>query len=62
MSTPATTIANRQLVDAAKPSVVAKNANSSGIANCVTPPPRFPQPAAVALAVPTQFEANIRDV
>merc|ERR1719221_451195 len=28
---------------------------------CVTPPPRFPQPAAVALAVPTTFGANIRE-
>jgi hypothetical protein len=30
--------------------------------NCVTPPPRLPHPAAVALAVPTQLAANIRDV
>src|SRR5262245_9660867 len=30
--------------------------------NCVRPPPRFPQPAAVALAVPTQFGANISEV
>ena len=29
---------------------------------CVTPPPRFPQPAVVALAVPTQLGANITDV
>merc|ERR1719464_2000165 len=28
---------------------------------CVTPPPRFPQPAAVALAVPTTFGANISE-
>ena len=34
-------------------------ANTSGITICVTPPPRFPQPAAVALAVPTTFGANI---
>ena len=28
----------------------------------MTPPPRLPQPAVVALAVPTQFGANISDV
>ncbi len=33
-----------------------------GISNCVAPPPRLPQPALVALAVPTTFEANMIDV
>ena len=33
--------------------------NSIGMTSCVIPPPRLPQPAVVALAVPTQFEANI---
>merc|ERR1712147_461108 len=28
---------------------------------CVTPPPRLPQPAAVAFAVPTTFGANISE-
>ena len=28
---------------------------------CVTPPPKFPQPAAVALAVPTTFGENIKE-
>merc|ERR1719230_1216243 len=28
---------------------------------CVTPPPRLPQPAAVAFAVPTTFGANINE-
>ena len=39
-----------------------KALNSSGMANCVTPPPRLPHPAAVAFAVPTIFGANITDV
>ena len=33
-----------------------------GMTSCVTPPPRLPQPAVVALAVPTTFGANITDV
>jgi hypothetical protein len=37
-------------------------ANKSGMTACVTPPPRLPQPAVVALAVPTQLGANITDV
>ncbi len=37
-------------------------ANKSGIAICVTPPPRLPQPAAVALAEPTTLGANITEV
>ena len=36
--------------------------NRSGIAICVTPPPRLPQPAAAAFAVPTIFGANITEV
>jgi hypothetical protein len=36
--------------------------NSRGITICVTPPPRFPQPAAAAFAVPTTFGANITEV
>ena len=30
--------------------------------DCVTPPPELPQPALVALAVPTTLGANITDV
>ena len=37
-------------------------AKSRGMAICVTPPPRLPQPAVVALAVPTMFGANITEV
>ena len=33
-----------------------------GIPNLFAPPPRFPQPAEVALAVPTTFGANIKEV
>ena len=35
---------------------------TSGITSCVTPPPRLPQPAVVALAVPTTLGANITEV
>ena len=59
---PATIIESRQLAALEKPNTPTNIANTSGIANCVTPPPRFPQPAVVALAVPTQFGANINDV
>ena len=34
----------------------------SGMTIWVTPPPRLPQPAVVALAVPTQLGANIIEV
>ena len=34
----------------------------SGMANCVIPPPRFPQPPATALAVPFICGANIIEV
>ena len=37
-------------------------AKTSGITICVTPPPRLPQPAAVAFAVPTTFGANMAPV
>ena len=33
-----------------------------GMTSCVTPPPRLPQPAVVAFAVPTTLEANITEV
>ena len=33
-----------------------------GMTSCVTPPPRLPHPAVVALAVPTTLGANITDV
>ena len=39
-----------------------KTANISGIIIWVTPPPRFPQPAVVALAVPTTLGANMVEV
>ena len=41
---------------------VSMPANISGIAIWVTPPPRLPHPAVVALAVPTTFGANITEV
>ena len=36
--------------------------STTGMTSCVTPPPRLPHPAVVALAVPTTFGANITDV
>ena len=37
-------------------------AMKAGIASCVTPPPRLPQPAEKALAVPTMRGAKSREV
>ena len=54
-------MASRQLEGSLKPTQT--NApNTSGITICVTPPPRLPQPAEVALAVPTTFGANMTEV
>jgi hypothetical protein len=33
-----------------------------GMTACVTPPPRLPQPAVVALAMPTTLDENMTDV
>ena len=58
---PAANIAPRH----AQNSVIPKNIRpptNSGMTNCVTPPPRFPQPAAAALAAPTQRLENMIDV
>ena len=41
---------------------VTNRAKISGIAICVTPPPRLPQPAVVAFAVPTTLGANATEV
>ena len=38
------------------------SANTAGMSMWVAPPPRFPQPAVVALAVPTQLGANMIDM
>ena len=59
---PAATIDNRHADGIGVTRGHTKPANTSGMIICVTPPPRFPQPADVALAVPTQFGANITDV
>ena len=60
-ATPGTTIARRQPTAALTPKVTIA-VSSSGMTICVTPPPRFPQPAVVALAVPTMFGANMTEV
>ena len=60
-TTPAASIESRQLMAVVQP--IATNApNTSGMTSCVTPPPMLPQPAVVALAVPTTLGANIVDV
>ena len=61
MAAPGTNIAIRQPHHAPAPRL-RKAVNSSGIVICVTPPPRFPHPAAAAFAVPTTFGANITEV
>ena len=54
-------MATRQAVFAGMPELTF-GLNSAEIINiCVTPPPKFPQPAAVALAVPTTFGENIKE-
>ena len=61
MATPGIVIARRQLHQAPAPRLT-NAVNRSGITTCVTPPPRFPQPAEAAFAVPTMFGANISEV
>src|SRR5690606_33084222 len=55
-----TNIAGRHLVssESARPRLSIAAA-IIGIAACVTPPPRLPQPAVVALAMPTTLGANM---
>ena len=43
-------------------SPLAEAAATMGMTAWVTPPPRLPQPAVVAFAIPTQFGANITEV
>ena len=61
ITTPGTNIAMRQPHHLPAPRLT-NPAKSRGITIWVTPPPRFPQPAAAAFAVPTMFGANISDV
>ena len=49
---PGMNIAARQPQPRAYAPILTKALNSRGITICVTPPPRFPQPATVALAGP----------
>ena len=58
---PGITIASLQ-PKAGSATKVMTTAKIRGIAIWVTPPPRLPQPAVVAFAVPTVFGANITDV
>ena len=58
MSAPGTINATRQPSERSMPND-SRAANSSGMTACVAPPPALPQPAAVALAVPTTFGANM---
>ena len=53
--------ATRQAVDSGTPKAMNK-AITPGMKICVTPPPRLPQPAEKALAVPTMRGAKSREV
>ena len=54
-------MATRQAVFAGMPELTIGLNSTEIIKICVTPPPKFPQPAAVALAVPTTFGENIKE-
>ncbi len=58
---PGTTSAMRQPKVSLTPAMT-RAPSSSGIRAWAAPPPLLPQPAAVALAVPTTFGANITEV
>ena len=58
---PGITMLNRHPRDSPAPKLKI-TARINGMTIWVTPPPKLPQPAAVALAVPTQLGANITDV
>ena len=60
-ATPGTTIASLHPKNSLAPSAT-MTASTSGMTICVTPPPRLPHPAVVALAVPTTLGANITEV
>ena len=60
-ATPGITMASRQPRNLSTPKL-STAVKISGITIWVTPPPRFPHPAVVAFAVPTQFGANITEV
>ena len=61
MRAPGTIIANLQLRNLSAPNPMMAP-NNRGITHCVTPPPRFPQPAVTALAVPTTDRENMIEV
>ena len=52
----------RQPMVSLKPTTPTKNAKTRGMTICVTPPPRFPQPAVVALAAEHQHAKFARAV
>ena len=54
-------MATRQAVFAGMPELTIGLNSTEIIKICVTQPPKFPQPAAVALAVPTTFGENIKE-
>ena len=60
-ATPGTTMAMRQPMTSVAPKA-RMTPSTSGMAICVTPPPKLPHPAVVALAVPTTLGANITEV
>merc|ERR550514_2647361 len=56
-----TSIASRQDISSSTPNERIGFTKAQMMKICVTPPPRLPQPAAVAFAVPTMFGANMRE-
>ena len=54
-------MATRQAVSASMPELVIGLKSTEIMKICVTPPPRLPHPAAVALAVPMTPGANIKE-
>ena len=59
--TAGTIMATRQAVSAAIPELTMGLKRTLIMKICVTPPPRFPHPAAVAFAVPITLGANIKE-
>merc|ERR1712054_432344 len=56
-----TSIASRQDISSSIPDARIGITKHHMMKICVTPPPRLPQPAAVAFAVPTTFGANMSE-
>mmetsp|Transcript_24742 Transcript_24742/g.37685 ORF Transcript_24742/g.37685 Transcript_24742/m.37685 type:complete len:90 (+) Transcript_24742:1199-1468(+) len=60
-STAGTNMAARHAASGSMPASMNGLKSTTIMNTCVTPPPKLPQPAAVALAVPTTAGANISE-